>query len=47
MAHGISVFQSGIEPSFPALQGGFLTIGPSGKALFFVFILPTPNMLSA
>ena len=30
-ACGILVPQSGIEPVFPALQGGFLTTGPPGK----------------
>ena len=32
-ACGILVPQLGIEPMFPALQGGFLTTGPSGKSL--------------
>ena len=39
MACGILVPPPGIEPMSPALQGGFLTTGPLGKSLFFVFIL--------
>ena len=27
----------GIEPVFPALAGGFLTIAPPGKSLFLIF----------
>ena len=33
MACGILVPQTGIEPASPALQGRFLTTGPSGKPL--------------
>ena len=33
-ACGILVSQPGIEPVSPALQGGFLTIGPPGKSLW-------------
>ena len=29
---GILIPQTGIKPESPALQGGFLTIGPSGKS---------------
>ena len=32
-ACGILVPQPGIEPAFPALEGGFLTTGPPGKSL--------------
>ena len=32
-ARGILVPPPGIEPSSPALQGGFLTTGPPGKSL--------------
>ena len=32
-ACGILVPQPGIEPTSPALQGGFLTTGPPGKFL--------------
>ena len=31
-ARGILVPQPGIEPATPALEGGFLTIGPPGKS---------------
>ena len=32
MTCGILLPQPGIEPTFPALQGGFLTTGPPGKS---------------
>ena len=32
-AYGILVFQPGIEPESPALQGGFLTTQPPGMSL--------------
>ena len=35
---GILVSHPGIEPTFPALEGGFLTPGPLGKSLCAVFI---------
>ena len=46
MAHGLScptacgilVSQPGIEPTFPALAGGFLTPGPPGKSLCAILI---------
>ena len=31
-ACGISIPQPGIEPAFPALEGGFLTNGPPGES---------------
>ena len=31
-AHGILVPQPGIEPTSPALEGGFLTTGPPGRS---------------
>ena len=37
--HGISVLQSGIEPSPPALEGEVLTTGPPGKSLNISFDL--------
>ena len=36
MACGILVPRPGIKPTSPALQGGFLTSGPPGKALCVV-----------
>ena len=44
---GISliVSQPGIEPSSPALEGGFLTTGPPGKSLW-MFIEQLPYVLS-
>ena len=33
VGYGILVPRSGIEPEFPALEGRFLTTGPSGKSL--------------
>ena len=36
MACGILVHLPGIKPMSPALQGGFLTSGPPGKALCVV-----------
>ena len=39
MACGILVPQSGIKQMSPALQGGYLTIGPPERPLFCVFIL--------
>ena len=33
MACGILIPQPGIEPVYPALQGGILTAGPPGKSL--------------
>ena len=30
---------SGMEPVFPALQGGFITTGPPGKLTFVFFFL--------
>ena len=33
MACGISVPHSGIKPTSPAMEGGFLTTGPPGKSL--------------
>ena len=48
-ACGILVSPPGIEPRFPALQGGFLTPGPPGKfqdtALWFLFDLGTSSAL--
>ena len=35
-ACGILVPPPGIEPVFPTLQGGFLTIGPLGKSPSFI-----------
>ena len=37
-ACGILVPRPGIEPMFPALEGGFLTTGPPEKSLFFIFL---------
>ena len=34
-ACGILMPPPGIEPTFPALEGGFLTTGPSGKPLLY------------
>ena len=31
-ASGILVPQPGMEPAYPALEGGFLTTGPPGKS---------------
>ena len=40
-AGGVLVLQPGIEPTSPALEGGFLTTGPPGKApSVSVLILP-------
>ena len=42
VTYGILVLQPRIEPTFPALQGGFLTTGPTGKSLgvnFFFFFM--------
>ena len=36
MAHGILVPRPGIKPTSPALEGGFLTLGPPGKSLEFI-----------
>ena len=36
-ACGILVPRPGIEPSYPAWQGGFLTAGPPGKSLSLLF----------
>ena len=36
-ARGILVLQPGIKPVSPALEGGFLTIGPPGMSLFLLF----------
>ena len=44
MAYGILVLQSGIKPTPPALQGGFLTTGPPGK--FHVFIILPAHCLT-
>ena len=35
---GILVLWPGIEPTFPALEGGFSTIGPPGKSPEFAFM---------
>ena len=37
-ACGILVSQPGIEPTFPALAGGFLTPGPPGKSVCAILI---------
>ena len=37
VACGILVLQPGIKPVSPALEGGFLTMGPPGKSLCHVF----------
>ena len=37
-ACGILAPQPGIEPTAPALEGGFLTTGPPGKAHFLAFL---------
>ena len=37
VAYGILVPGPGIEPVSPALQGGFLTMGPPGRSLLLVF----------
>ena len=39
LACGILVPWPGIEPAYPALQGGFLATGPLGKSLMFFFYL--------
>ena len=33
MACGVLALRPGIEPVFPALEGGFLTAGPPGNSL--------------
>ena len=38
-ACGVLVPQPGIEPTFPALEGGFLTTGPPGESLELVLVL--------
>ena len=38
VACGTLVPQPGIEPTSPALEGGFLTTGPPGKSLIYLFI---------
>ena len=38
-ACGILVPQPGMEPSSPALQGGFLTTRPPGQSLLFLLIM--------
>ena len=30
--------EPGIEPEFPALEGGFLTTGPPRKSLYYLFV---------
>ena len=37
-AHGILVHWPGIEPTSPALEGGFLTTGPPRKSLLIFFL---------
>ena len=44
-AYGILLPQPGIEPASPALQGGFLTTGPSGKSLRRYSLLATESIL--
>ena len=44
-ACGILVPWPGIEPTSPALEGGFLTTGPSGKSLPFNFVLILSSLL--
>ena len=39
MAYGISVPRPGIEPTSPALEGGFLTTGPPGKSLEILILM--------
>ena len=39
-ACGILVPRTGIKLTAPALEGGFLTTGPSGKSLTNVFYFP-------
>ena len=39
-----SLPRPGIEPVSPALAGGFLTTGPSGKSLTHFFVNPRSNM---
>ena len=38
MAGGILVPRPGIEPTFPALEGGFLNTGPPGKSPCLLFL---------
>ena len=48
-AGGVLVPQLGIEPAFPALQGGFLTTGPQGefpKPLFSFICLLSLSLLT-
>ena len=46
-ACGILVPKPGIEPMSPAVEGGFLTTGPLGKSLNYLFSrLPLPQNLS-
>ena len=44
MAHGILVPRPGIKPTSPALEGGFLTLGPPGKSLEFISLKNTFQM---
>ena len=46
MACRILVPQTAISPMSPALEGGFLTTGPSGKSLFpyFCWLLPATEL---
>ena len=44
-AYGILLPQSGIKPASPALQGGFLTTGPSGTSLRRYSLLATESIL--
>ena len=37
MACGVLALRPGIEPVFPALEGGFLTTGASGKVPKIIF----------
>ena len=44
-AHGILVPRPRIEPVSPALEGGFLTTGPPGKARSEAFNAAVPSLL--
>ena len=43
VACGILVPRPGIEPLFPALEGGFLTTGPPGQSLHRLLNSPLPH----
>ena len=43
LACGILVSWPGMEPTFPALEGGFWIIGPPGKSLIWLSLIPADH----